>query len=106
MQENIGDIIKEMRMGKPGPDEYAYIIGRVHPKRISTKPWLVPVHTTIERVTVAALADRIEAATNKWRDALTQIAHYCDNRKQMDDPYNPDALRLSHIAQLALVGED
>lgn len=106
MKETIDSIVEEMRIGRPGPDGYAYMIGRVHPERISSKPWLVPVHSTIERVTIGELADRIEQAANKWRDALTQIARYCDNRKKMYDPYSADAYRLSHIARLALGEED
>ena len=106
MSETIDEIIKEMRMGRPGPDDFAYIIGRCHPSKISNKPWLVPVHSTIERVTVAELADRIETATKNMRDALTQIAEYCDDRKKMHDPYSADAHKLSHIARLALSKEE
>lgn len=106
MSETIDEIINEMRMGKPGPDDFAYIIGRCHPSKISNKPWLVPVHSTIERVTVAELADRLEAAAKKWRDALSEIAHYCDDRKKMLDPYSADAHKLSHIARLALGKEE
>lgn len=104
--EAIDEIIKEMRMGKPGPDDFAYIIGRCHPSKFSNKPWLVPVHSTIERVTVAELADRIEEATANMRDALTKIAHYCDDRAKMLDPYSADAHKLSHIARLALGKEE
>ena len=106
MSETIDSIVEEMRIGRPGPDGYAYMIGRVHPKRISSKPWLVPVHSTIERVSVSELADRIEQATNKWREALTKIAHYCDDCKKMYDPYSADAHKLSHIARLALGEEE
>lgn len=106
MAETLDTLLKEMRLGRPGPDGFAYLIGRCHPSKISNKPWLVPVHSTIERVTVAELEDRIETATKNMRDALTQIAHYCDDRKKMLDPYSADAHKLSHIAKLALGKEE
>lgn len=106
MPESLDTILKEMRLGRPGPDGFAYIIGRCHPAEISKMPWLLPVHNSIERVTVDELADRIETATKNMRDALTQIAHYCDDRKKMLDPYSADAQKLSHIARLALGKEE
>ena len=60
-QETIADIIAEMRMGNTGPYPFAYLIGRAGG----------PLGNVIEQVTVKELADRLEAALKREREAIT-----------------------------------
>lgn len=87
------------------PDGIAYSIGRAYPDKPfdSQSPWRTTVSTTIERVTVSDLADRIEAATEYWRKALEAIAALADE-KFNSTRWMKKAMDAGWIAKNALDG--
>lgn len=96
--ETLSDIVAEMRDEMTGTHYVADgMINSLHKAQAELR-------VLADRIEAAWKRERVEAVGNAaaMYDALVKIAHYCDDKNGMDDPYCADGHILSDIARAAL----